>query len=78
MKKFSIVLFILLNFSLIAQNSPPEWSKGVIWYQIFPERFANSDTVIDPHCRKPMIRSNLSYNAEIIDSALLKTGVKNI
>jgi glycosidase len=69
MKKFSIVLFILLNFSHNAQNSLPEWSKGVIWYQIFPERFANGDTVIDPHCRKPMFWSNLSCNDEIIDNS---------
>ena len=21
----------------------PEWAKGIIWYQIFPERFRNGD-----------------------------------
>lgn len=26
----------------------PEWSKRVVWYQIFPERFYNSDTTNDP------------------------------
>ncbi|MDB5249918.1 MAG: alpha-amylase [Segetibacter sp.] len=26
----------------------PEWSKGVVWYQIFPERFNNGDRNNDP------------------------------
>lgn len=26
----------------------PEWSKGVLWYQIFPERFSNGDKSNDP------------------------------
>lgn len=26
----------------------PEWSKKVVWYQIFPERFRNGDTSNDP------------------------------
>ncbi|MCK4569540.1 MAG: glycoside hydrolase family 13 protein, partial [Bacteroidales bacterium] len=26
----------------------PEWAKGVVWYQIFPERFRNGDTGNDP------------------------------
>ncbi|MBF9239652.1 alpha-glucosidase C-terminal domain-containing protein [Hymenobacter sp. BT683] len=26
----------------------PEWSKGVVWYQIFPERFSNGDPRNDP------------------------------
>lgn len=28
--------------------SPPEWVKDTIWYQIFPERFANGDPSINP------------------------------
>ncbi|TGE28731.1 glycoside hydrolase family 13 protein [Hymenobacter metallicola] len=35
-----------------AQAAPadftPAWSKGVVWYQIFPERFANGDPTNDP------------------------------
>ncbi len=27
---------------------PPEWVKATVWYQIFPERFANGDPSIDP------------------------------
>jgi len=44
----------VLLFSSIgqAQSShfpyPPEWSKKVIWYQIFVERFYNGDTTNDP------------------------------
>ena len=26
----------------------PEWAKGIIWYQIFPERFRNGDPANDP------------------------------
>jgi len=26
----------------------PEWSKGMVWYQIFPERFNNGDPTNDP------------------------------
>ncbi|MEO6166642.1 MAG: alpha-amylase family glycosyl hydrolase [Chitinophagales bacterium] len=29
-------------------NKPPEWSKQVIWYQIFVERFYNGDRTNDP------------------------------
>ena len=55
MKKpiFTITLFVpmLLVFisSGIAQNNAaPQWSKGVVWYQIFPERFNNGDPTNDP------------------------------
>jgi len=30
------------------QSFPPEWSKGLVWYQIFPERFRNGDTTNNP------------------------------
>ena len=44
-KTTSIFPFILfLSISIGAQNNvSPDWSKGVIWYQIFPERFNNVD-----------------------------------
>jgi len=32
-------------------NEPPEWSKSAIWYQIFVERFYNSDPLNDPQPR---------------------------
>ncbi|NTD99290.1 alpha-amylase [Agrobacterium tumefaciens] len=30
------------------KNFTPEWSKGIVWYQIFPERFNNGDPANDP------------------------------
>ncbi len=50
------ILFISALFLLLAcspsQNkidySVPEWSKKVVWYQIFPERFYNGDKQNDP------------------------------
>lgn len=50
-----IFSFILLgSFSLLsAQNfKAPDWAKGIVWYQIFPERFANGDTSNDPEAEK--------------------------
>ena len=35
----------------IIRNSPelsPIWSRGMVWYQVFPERFANGDPENDP------------------------------
>ena len=37
--------------SIASTNSnycSPEWAKGIIWYQIFPERFRNGDSDNDP------------------------------
>ena len=35
--------------TLFAQNDfTPNWSKGVVWYQIFPDRFHNGDPSNDP------------------------------
>ena len=33
--------------------SYPEWAKGAVYYQIFPERFANGDTRNDPPNTQP-------------------------
>ena len=27
---------------------PPDWVRETVWYQIFPERFANGDFFIEP------------------------------
>ncbi|MCC7430243.1 glycoside hydrolase family 13 protein [bacterium] len=32
----------------MSENFVPEWSKKVVWYQIFPERFRNGDKNNDP------------------------------
>ncbi len=57
MKKFCLLVF-LMNFSLFAQTIPPEWSKGIVWYQIFPERFSNGDSLNDPDADKVFINEN--------------------
>mgnify|MGYP005841928669 CR=1 FL=1 len=33
---------------VLNQNSDLSWAKGLIWYQIFPERFYNADPQNDP------------------------------
>ncbi len=33
---------------MIDDQFVPEWAKGIIWYQIFPERFRNGDPDNDP------------------------------
>lgn len=56
MKKMEIVSFILVfiqlniiySFAQDKKYSTPEWAMTAIWYQIFPERFRNSDTTNDP------------------------------
>ena len=52
------ILFILIAFltllvtnhslPLDEKNNVPDWAKEVVWYQIFPERFCNSDESNDP------------------------------
>ena len=51
MKKIFIFVF-LFSLVSIAQNKFPEWAEGIVWYQIFPERFANGDTTNDPEAQK--------------------------
>lgn len=51
------VLFFLISTCLSAQQKFPEWAKGIVWYQIFPERFANGDTTNDPEASKVFINS---------------------
>ncbi len=47
----SCFLQTCLLFSIFVtaqQKFTPEWSKGIVWYQIFPERFNNGDLTNDP------------------------------
>jgi glycosidase len=49
----TIVICSLLAAGLIAQEKNniypvPGWAKNAVWYQIFPERFANGDKSNDP------------------------------
>ena len=57
MKKFTFLLLTLLIGShcsrpetepLTSFEDPPQWSKEVVWYQIFVERFRNGDPSNDP------------------------------
>ncbi len=54
--KLLIILIFFINISF-AQNKLPLWAKGVVWYQIFPERFANGDTKNDPAAEKVFINN---------------------
>ena len=48
-KTLTVCLPFFLCFSAFAQKDvTPDWSKGVVWYQIFPERFCNGDSSNDP------------------------------
>ena len=40
-------------FQTIDQYNAPEWVTDTVWYQIFPERFANGDVSNDPVGTKP-------------------------
>ncbi len=53
----SLIIFLLLSFTSFAQV--PEWAKGVVWYQIFPERFANGDRSNDPEPEKVFVNADL-------------------
>ncbi len=57
MRKLHFIVFIFINLFLftmcsqqvkVQHNQPPGWAKGVIWYQIFVERFYNGDPFNDP------------------------------
>jgi glycosidase len=58
-----LILILFLVMSTNCNNSSalkekkkvhnvPEWSKHVIWYQIFPERFNNGDPSNDPNAKR--------------------------
>jgi glycosidase len=58
MKKifFGFLLAIIISTgSSFTQNKFPDWAKGIVWYQIFPERFADGDTSNEPSADKVFI-----------------------
>lgn len=59
--KLTSILFLLVSvlccISAKAQNKVPEWAKGIVWYQIFPERFDNGDKQNDPDVKKVFINA---------------------
>ena len=56
MKRSLLILLVMILFPGYSWNQNkvkdiprvPEWSKTAVWYQIFPERFANGDVTNDP------------------------------
>ena len=42
------MLAVLAASAAAAQPVPPEWARDAVWYQVFPERFANGDVSNDP------------------------------
>jgi cyclomaltodextrinase / maltogenic alpha-amylase / neopullulanase len=61
---FKLILSFLLFISSLAvsQSKVPEWAKGVVWYQIFPERFRNGDAKNDPAAFKVFAREDSIIN----------------
>lgn len=35
-------------FTVLPHFTVPDWARGAVWYQIFPDRFANGDAANDP------------------------------
>ena len=46
----AVLLVLMLGASptRAQKDFTPDWSKGVVWYQIFPDRFHNGDKTNDP------------------------------
>ncbi len=64
--KAFLLFFFTFGFILSGQNSFPEWAKGIVWYQIFPERFYNGDHLNDPEAEKVFINhQNIPDNWEV-------------
>lgn len=56
-KIYVLFSILILSCTVFAQSKIPDWAKGVVWYQIFPERFANGDKSNDPEADKVFINS---------------------
>lgn len=52
MKNLTFIIFLFWGIITPGQEAFPEWAKGIVWYQIFPERFRNGDTTNDPGMEK--------------------------
>ena len=55
-----LILFII-PFSK-AQDDFPAWAKGIVWYQIFPERFADGDSSNEPSVDKIELETGRKIN----------------
>lgn len=60
-----IIILLIFVQVLNAQGNFPDWAKGLVWYQIFPERFANGDTTNDPTPDKIFIHEKAPANWKI-------------
>lgn len=47
-RKILLIWMMLFAPAVFAGDTPPEWSKGAVWYEIVPERFRNIYTRNDP------------------------------
>ena len=74
--KFRILFLIILlsvpyaftqNKQIENQKDPLQWAKGIVWYQIFPERFCNGNTDNDPTLEGAEL-SNIDANKGIVDN----------
>jgi cyclomaltodextrinase len=48
MRRFLVIVLLLVLSTLTWAQSVPQWAKEAVWYQIFPERFRNGDPGNDP------------------------------
>jgi len=44
----ALLLCLLFATSAVANDKPPDWTVGAVWYKILPERFRNTVTSNDP------------------------------
>ncbi len=63
MIKYLLIVFSFFQIAY-AQNNFPDWAKGIVWYQIFPERFADGDTTNEPTADKISHEGKLPANWE--------------
>ncbi len=48
MLRFSLALVLIATAAHAQPDTAPAWAQTAVWYQIFPERFANGDASNDP------------------------------
>ena len=59
-KSLLLITLILITSLNIVKAQTPDWAKGIVWYQIFPERFENGDISNDPTAER--VFSDLDYD----------------
>lgn len=62
MIKLVLAFLLFISPITISQNNLPQWAKGVVWYQIFPERFRNGDINNEPEAFKVFAREDSIIN----------------